>query len=333
MPSDDRTPDVMRKLGAAREAHQSSVAMTVEEVRGYLEAHHEEAGGRKQRMASELGAIGERNIDAGRFASLLGAEPVLNGKVGAVMKAALETLQVLAQRDDGGFIVSVRPGGSVVGAVGTALSAAGGAFGAARVVRLARNGAYRRSTHDTWLSTFPFTDWNAAERNLAPPLVVEVHGADLRVAGLSDFLDGRMKIVLIVTEMAPPAPLVRLISPGVFVAQSTDDTPLERLAAWEGPGIVALMPRGAARFTHDPASGPGLAERLTVTEIPEELPKRRLGAYSARQQQDELAQLVALRDARSTAAATSSIVPAATPNPVDKLATWLMQQADLSGVE
>ncbi len=333
MPSDDRTRDAARKLGAAREAHQSTVAMTAEEVRGYLEAHYEAAGGRQQRTASELGLIGERNIDVTRFASLVSEESALNGKAGAVMKASLDTLQALAQRGEEDFVVSVPAGGNLVEAVGTALGVAGGAFGAARVVRLARNGAYRASTHDTWLTSFPFTDWNAPERNLAPPLVVEVDGTDLRVAGLSDFLDGRVKVVLIVTGVAPPAPLVRLISPGVFVAQSTDDTPLERLAVWEGPGVVALMPRGAARFTHDPEAGAGLAERLTVTELPDVPPKRRLGAYTARQQQDELAQLEALRDAGPTAAATSSALPAAAANPVDKLATWLLQQADLPGVE
>ena len=154
------------------------------------------------------------------------------------------------------------------------------------------------------------------------------------MAGLSDYLDGRVKIVLIVTEVAPPAPLVRLISPGVFVAQSTDDTPLERLAAWEGPGIVALMSRGAgaARFTHDPGAGAGLAERLTVIELPETPPKRRLGAFTARQQQDELAQLETLHHA-GPVAATSAVLPDAAANPVDKLATWLLQQADLSGSE
>lgn len=333
MPSDARTQNAARKLGAVREAHQSAVAMSAEEVRGYLDAHHGVTGGREQRVASELGLIGERNIDVARFASLVSEEPALNGRAGAVMKASLDTLQTLAQRGEEDFVVSVPAGGNLVEAVETALGVAGGAFGAARIVRLARNGAHRASTHDTWLTSFPFTDWNASERNLAPPLVVEVDGTDLRVAGLADFLDGRVKIVLIVTGVAPPAPLVRLISPGVFVAQSTDDTPLERLAVWEGPGIVALMPRGAARFTHDPEAGACLAERLTATELPEKPPKRRIGAYTARQQQEELAQLETLRDAGPTATTASPALPGAVANPVDKLATWLLQQADLPGVE
>ncbi len=333
MPSDDRTRNAGRKLGAVREAHRSAVAMTAEEVRGYLVAHDEVTGGRTEQTASELGLIGERNIEVTRFASLVNEEPVLNGEAGEVMKASLDVLQSLLRRGEDDFVVSVPAGGNLVEAVRAALGVAGGAFGAARIVRLARNGAYRASTHDTWLKLFPFSDWNTSERNLAPPLAAEVDGADLRVAGLADFLDGRVKVVLIVTGVAPPAPLVRLISPGVFVAQSTDDTPLERLAAWEGPGIVALMPRGTARFTHDPEAGADLAERLTVTELPESPPRKRIGAYTARQQQDELAQLASLQNAGPSAAATSPALPGASANPVDKLATWLLQQADLPRAE
>ena len=65
-------------------------------------------------------------------------------------------------------------------AVGQAFARAGRVFGAARLVRLARNGGYRPEEHDDWLVELPFTAWTAAERDLAPPLLVELNGTELR---------------------------------------------------------------------------------------------------------------------------------------------------------
>jgi hypothetical protein len=103
------------------------------------------------------------------------------------------------------------------------------------------------------------------------------------------------------------------------------------MAAWDGPGIVAIVPARTARFVHDPAAGAALAARLVVSEIPELDHRRRTGAFTVAQQNEELEQLRALQSAASAVPAATAL-PAASADPVDKLAAWLLQQADLSGV-
>jgi hypothetical protein len=163
-------------------------------------------------------------------------------------------------------------------------------------------------------------------------VVVELDGADLRAAPLAEFLDGGVKVVLVVRGGAGPAPLVRLVTPRTFVAQDLDGAVLARLAAWSGPGIVAIMPQGSARFTHDPSAG-ALGARLTVSEIPVMDPKRRAGPFTAAQQRDELEQLKALQQSGAAAATPATSGPA-TPatTAADQLAAWLLKQADLAGV-
>jgi hypothetical protein len=209
----------------------------------------------------------------------------------------------------------------------------GRALGAARVADAARNGRYRPSDHDRWLARFPFSAWSQAERAVAPPVVIELDGADLRPSGLAEFLDGAVRIVLVVRGEASPAPLVRLITSRVFVAQTTDEAVVKRLAAWDGPGIVGLMPGNVARFVHDPAAGTTLTARLSIDEIPSLNHRKRTGAFSVAQQQEELEQLRALQSAATATPAVTVMSDAtAAADPVDKLAAWLLQQADLSGV-
>jgi hypothetical protein len=150
---------------------------------------------------------------------------------------------------------------------------------------------------------------------------------------LAEFLDGRVKIVLVARGASGPAPLVRLVTPHAFVAQDRDGAATARLGGWDGPGIVALLPEGGACFVHDPSVAGGLAARLTITEIPALDPKRRAGPFTVAQQRDELEQLKALQAAGSAGLA-GSVAPAAAAapaDPVDKLAAWLLQQADLAG--
>ena len=333
MPSDDRSASVLNVLKAVGESHQSAVAMTVEEVRTYLAGQRSASDSPATRLQAELGLVGSTHIDLSRFQSLVAEAPPVERASAETIERALATLNELADADTARFAITVEPGGDLRDAVGSALADAGRAFGAARLVDLVRNGGYRPAQHNGFLTAFPFSRWSAAERRLAPPLVVEVDGADLKVGGLHEFLDGRQKLVLVVRGEAPSAPLVRLITPGVFVAQSTDDIHVERLAVWEGPGIVALMPRSAARFVHDPASGKDLATRLTVTELPTAEPKRALGGLTPAQQAEDLRQLKALSALGPAATATAPTASAAAADPAAKLAAWLLQQADLTGVE
>jgi hypothetical protein len=68
--------------------------------------------------------------------------------------------------------------------VAAALAGIGRAFGAARGGARARRRSGDDDTSDDRLAGFPFRRWNRAERQIAPPLVVEVDGGDLQVGGL-----------------------------------------------------------------------------------------------------------------------------------------------------
>ena len=184
------------------------------------------------------------------------------------------------------------------------------------------------------MEAFPPARWNRAERDFSPPLVVEVEGQDLKVGSLGEILTGSQKIVLAVNGPAAPAPLVRLITPGVTVVQTDDPADVAVLAASEGPGVAAIMPEGCAKFIHAPMAGKGLNDRLTVSFLPEKEPKRALGGISAFQQVEELRQLASLAASVQPAVVMEGVTPAGPP-PMDEagqLASWLIGQADLAGV-
>jgi hypothetical protein len=168
---------------------------------------------------------------------------------------------------------------------------------------------------------------------MAPPLVVAVDGRDLKAAGLADFMDGAQKIVLVVSGEATPVPLVRLITPGTFVAQTTNSIDLDRLANWDGPGIVAMVPDSAACFVHDPGRGTAASERLEITRLPEDRRRKPVGGVSVKQQSEELLQLKTLGAAQGAVEEPAVAVAAGSTNPVDKLAAWLLTQADLTDIE
>jgi hypothetical protein len=121
----------------------------------------------------------------------------------------------------------------------------------------------------------------------------------------------------------------------VFVMQTADPADVQRLAAFEGPAVGAVVPESAARFVHDPATGSETWQRLAVTYLPEKDPKGSIGGLSGFQQAQELRQLKALaaRPAATAPAAEPGAAAQPLENPVDKLAAWLLTQADLSDVE
>lgn len=331
MPSDARTVAALAALAGPRDRYHSALAATLDEVRVWLDAHRSAAADRVAQLTAELGPVGGRHVDAAKLAAALGAAPVAEPAAQGVIARALEVLRSLAATAADAHLVELAPGENLYQAVAARLAWLGRAMGAARVVDLARSGRYRPSDHDRWLEAFPFGLWSQAERDLAPPVVVELDGADLRPAGLAEFLDGGVKIVLVARGDTGPAPLVRLVTPRTFVAQSIDDAPLPRLAVWGGPGVAGLMSADAARFVHDPAVPGGLAARLTVSELPSLNHRRRAGPFTIAQQQEDLEQLKALQSAAASGPAPSG-GPAAAADPVDQLAAWLLQQADLAGV-
>jgi hypothetical protein len=222
-------------------------------------------------------------------------------------------LDELLARGDELFTARVPRDGSLSSTVDSALREAGRAFGAVLAFQAAKTGSYRAEQHDRLLEAFSFSRWNRSERSIAPPLVVEVEGKDFAGEQLAGFLDGSIRIIMVVQSPSPPAPLARLITPGVLVVQSVESHALSVLDGFDGPAVAALVPAGAATFVHDPRGGSALRARLRIDLIPD-APTRALGARTAWQQREELAQLAAL-----------SALAAEENSQVDTLATWLLQ--------
>lgn len=333
MPSEERISLATQALAGPMSAFKSALAMTLEQIRGIQSNGGSGENGRVNRFAVELGDFAQDRIDIDRFAALFAGEASMNSVNAQRIDRAYQTMAALIAQGDNLFVLNVESGGNLRDSVAKMLEHLGTAFGAARVVGLSRTGRYQFSDHAQFFSAFPFREWSATERRIAPPVVVLVDGKDLSASSLTEFLDGSQKIVLVARGETTPAPLVRLITPNTFVMQATDAAGLERLAQWEGPGIAALLPASAARFVHDPAEEPG--RRLVIDFVPEDKPRKPLGGFSAAQQAEELRQLAALGDSASARGATTpdasgTAPPPAATDPVDKLAAWLLQQADLS---
>ncbi len=335
MPSDERVRQALDALAGPLGDFRSVLLGAADEVRGFLALHQSSWDGLVARVGAELGPLAAGRIDTERFASVVAAPQTVDAPTVQAIEAALGVLTDLAARTDALCRVDVPAGGSLHEAVAGALAELGRAFAAARVVAAARAGRRWSEADSVAIDTLPFSRWTRAERRVAPPLVVKAQGADLRAAALSEFLDGRQRIVLVVEGECAPAPLARCIAPGTFVLQTADGTALGRLAACDGPGIAALVPESAARFVHDPGAGSAAGQRLTIEALPEQAPRRALGGLSAAQQAEELAMLRNLAAAAAVGGAPGAAVPAAVgagprPEPADKLAAWLLSQVDLS---
>jgi hypothetical protein len=342
MPYDDRIENVLQLLTPVRETYRSALRLAIEQVRGYLAACREGSEEMAQRAEVELGEFARGRIDAAKFAAqfLASEAPPLQSVRG--VERALAVLESIDAAGDEIFVTRVEKGEDLRAAVDAALGRAGRAFGAARIVDLARTGRYISGEHDSLLERFPFRSWNRAERRLAPPLVIEVDGTDLVAPSIADFLDGSVKLILIVDGAAAPAPLARLITPGAFVLQATSIEQLPPATSAAVPTVAALLPKGAAEFTHDPAAGRHVWERMKMTYKPAVPPRRAIGGTSAAQQAEELELLeqiskapavpapAAVASSQSTAAnaePVSDAPPSPLADPVDRLAAWLLQQA------
>jgi hypothetical protein len=324
MPFDELKRRALAALESRREAYHSAVATAVDEVRALLDSQRPRRNGRGERMAAELGLFAAGRIDPERFASVFAEQDALDPEAIERIQHGLDTLVALAAEGDGLHVVKLPAGADLRSAVREALAVAGKAFGAGRAVESARAGV-RPADYATG---FPPERWNRAEKAIAPPLVVELDGADLRPAGLADYLEARQTIVLLVRKPAPPAALARLIAPGVLVCQGPDASALDALSGWDGPAVVAVMPESVAAFSYRPeAGGPG---SLTIAALPEEAP-RALGTLSAeRQRADvELLRLLTEAGAGRVTAAASAPGGGAEPDPADRLAAWLLRQATI----
>lgn len=337
MPSDEMVRQALEAVSGPREAFMSAVKVAVDQVESYLDANTGPEEAKPERAASELGRFAEGRIDPQRFAALTGEHEPLDDRSQEVLEEALEVLRALVKKGDENFLVHLEEGDSLVDRVEAALAASGRAFGAAEAVERIRTGGDAQTARQSFTGGNPPGRWSRAERRLAPPLVVSVPGSALDVEGMGRLLEGNIRIVLVVDGPAPPAALVPLMTPGVFVLQTSDSEELARLSDAAGPAIAALLPDTCAGFVHDPLGGPTLGQRLTVGEIPDAKTVRMLGTMTTWRQAEALSQLAALKSASEAVALPSangkSGEPMEEPAPADRLAAWLLDQANLTDVD
>lgn len=337
----ERAERALAAVEPALERFRSAVARTMDEIRGRLTA-----GARPddpERTDAGLGPLARGRIDARRFARLSAGETMLDEEAEAALRGAMEALAGVDAAGEDAFLLELGAEEELTAGVDAALARLGRAFGAARVAEEARGGRPAPREHGDPLEGLPAELWNRSERSVAPPLVVTLRGDQLRPAGLAERLEGGQKLVLVLEGEARPAALVPLITPSVLVLQTEDPEELSLVADHEGAAVAVLHPEGsgAAAFLHDPAGGDALADRLAVRSRPEADPARPVGSVSLFRQREELLQLAALAaqgttsgpSTNGTGSAAAKGADAEGIEPADRLAAWLLRQANLSGLD
>lgn len=353
-----RTPEVLAhpaweniriRLAEAEQPYREALTEALEEARAALRRLRAADNGRPERAASELGALALGPLDPARFAALL--EPGESPDPAHLRRfeEAVAALEKAMTSEPSRGPVTLAPRETLRDAVAGELALRGRAFGAVRVLSLLRTGAFREAEHAGLLEGVPFGEWRSLERELAPPVVVALEGPALEtVGGLAEFLDGSQKIVLLVEEPCPPAPLARLIAPGTMVVQTREPEDLASLVTWPGPSVAALTPESAVPFAFRPGDGEGTGPTLETGEIPEAPPRRWIGGISPSQQAVGLQLLEAWARALSAtpwpvrggttpegslgesgsapgSPGDSGTAPRA-PDPAERLAAWLLSQ-------
>lgn len=328
-PRVDRALEALaRPIGEFRAAVQGAL----EQAERALNAQAEDASARATRAQVELGPFGLGRIDAAGFAALQGASAApLQAAATEALGRAVQTLREVLDGADRLLHLRLPAGSDLAVHVEQAYAALGRAFGAVLLTELVRGGRYDPGEHDRLLEPLAFEDWTRAERRFAPPLLIELDGADLTATVLAEYLDGQGRIVLVVRGPAAPAPLARLITPGTFVMQTVDGEGLERVALAAGPAIGALMPEGSAVFTHDPSGGKEAWQRLSLGTLPGEAPRKAIGGTSAWQMGQDLTLLAEMaRTPFAVPRPDGSAAPAmGASDAVDRIAQWLLGNSEL----
>jgi hypothetical protein len=333
MPSDPRVTQALTALAQPIAEFRSAVTGALSQAESFIAAQTADASAQAAEAAATLGLFAGGRIDAGKFAAIFPTVAKADKASQKALEKAVTVLRRVAAQGDEMAIAAVTDGRKLGATIDAALAGAGQAFGAIIITELVRGGRYKAAEHEKLLDPTEFRAWNNAERRFAPPLVVEVNGADLHAGALLDFADGREKIVLVVKGDAPPAALVRCITPGTFVIQTVDGTGLDRMAGYEGPAIAAILPEGAASFMHDPTAGKETWQRLTVPFLPAG-PFKAAGGFSAWQMEQDVKMLAEM--ARTPfgvpAVPGGKAMPAlGADQAADRIAAWLLGTSGLAG--
>lgn len=321
MPFEERKACALDAVRPRIEQFHSSLVVTAEHIRGLLAG----SDSSKEDQDEALGFFAKGKMNLDRFATFAPRNRGLEPEAEAPVKAALNVIKALLDEGDDLFVIKTEPGRGLGHQLSVRLASIGRAFAAARVVELAKNGAYKEDKHAATLERFPYAHWNSTERSLAPALVVEVSGEDFKPSAIVPLLDTNMKIVFNVTGDAPAAALSRVISPRVFVQQETGDAKLEAFKVFNGIAVAAYLPDSAVSFIHDPSAGSTTYERFVAVTFPKEVRKRAIGGISPAQQAEDYTLLESL-------SVPPEIAGEAATDPAGKLSAWLLSQTDLSGL-
>jgi hypothetical protein len=332
MPSDTRFTVALAAMERPIAEFRSIIQGALAQAETFLAEQAADGSQRASRAGVELGQFAAGRIDPARFATLFPAVPPVSPEAMAALHRAITILRAIADRGDDAFLIDLPRGGRLGARVGDALAEFGRAFGAVILTDVVRGGRFQAGEHDHLLEPLDFHSWSKAERRFAPPLIISLDGADLHVGALSDFADGREKIVLVVRGAAAPAPLARCITPGTMVLQTTDGSGLDRVAAYDGPAVAAVTPEGAAVFFHDPTAGKEPWQRLTVRTLGE-VPKRAISGMSAWQMTEDRTLLADLaRTPFAIPVSGGAAAPAVgADDAVERVAAWLLGQPGMQG--
>jgi len=327
MPSEDSRLDaVLTVLAQPLAEFRTALADALAQAEAQLAEASADPATRIAHAAASLGRFAAGRLRPEAFVAVTEPPRPADGTARSALKRAIAVLRRLVERGNEALIVRVPAGADLAAHIGGALEQIGRGFGAVMLAELVRGGRYRPESHDSMLESSEFREWSRVERTLTPPLIALLDGADLNAAGLAGFCDGRTRLVLLVSGECAPAPLVRLITPGTLVLQTTDTADLDGVARCTGPAVAALLPPGTARFRHDPAGGSEPWQRLSVLALPEP-PRKPVGGISAWQMAEDLKQL-------ATLARTPFVLPSAegageralgSAAAVQRLEAWLLQ--------
>jgi len=321
MPSEQRKVCALDAVRSRIDQFHSALIVTSDQVGGLLAGF----GTTEDDQNETLGFFAKGKMNLERFASFAPKAPRIEADAEAPVRAAQETLKLLLDEGDDLFVIKTQPGRGLGHQLSVRLAHIGRAFAAARVVDLAKNGAYKEDKHAATLERFPYALWNSSERALAPALVVEVSGDDFKPSAIVPLLDTNMKIIFVVNGDAPAAALSRVISPRVFVQQETGEANLEAFTAFKGIAVAAFLPDTAVSFVHDPSAGSTTYERFVSVTFPKEVRKRPIGGISPAQQAEDYSLL-------ESQSVPPEIAGEAASDPAGKLSAWLLSQTDLSNL-
>lgn len=331
MQSDERITTALSALGPRIAAFRLAISSTLERATNTLAS---ESG--SSQAGVTLGEFASGRIDAERFAMISAGSPPLDRAGRTVVAKATKVLEQLLRAVDEDLVLEVESGESLAAAIRERMATLGRVFRAATLIELVRRRTYDGVQHGLPSEGCPFERWTIAERRLAPPLVIHLDGRDLDAFALAPFIDGWARLILIVDGQSSPAPLARLVSPGVFVAQSGDTKVMDRLNGFDGPAVIAVMNGTEARFVHDPRTGSATWQRIEVTHMPTALPRKSVGSRSVWQQRDDLSHLRALiAQPALTADPVTALVASvggSDSDPAERLTAWLLEQSSGAGV-